>query len=138
MARDVTRRIKNYQRKMNVDYIARQLELQKQDMIQRNAEAQAAIDAAEEKARGILGECGLPTMDYPKYLNFVRQLWKLQRNFTGATLRNEAAVIMFKWSHRGADPEILERLARDVFSIEKPEVQKAKAAKEKAAMKKGD
>jgi len=136
MAKDVVRRVKNYQRKLDVEHIAKQLEAAKEQMLERNAQAQIALDDVEQRTRAILGECSIPTIDYIKYLNFSRQLWKLHNNFSGGTLRTESEIQMFKWSKRGADPDLLERIAFDVFSIEKPAVQAAKDIKEKAAMKK--
>ena len=118
MAKSSIRRSKTYERKLDVPHIADQLEKAKADMMTLNAMAQEEMSHLEERTRVILGEKGIPTMDYPKYLNFTRQVWKLRRSFIAETLKNEIDILIYKWSHRGADEQILDRIRLDVFGVD--------------------
>ena len=120
MSKSVTRRISKYRRKLDVEHIAKQYTLAKDEMVALNAQAQTELKAVEDMARAAMSEKGVATVDYPKYLNFVRQVWKIRKNFGGKTLDNEVDILLYKWWKRGCDKPTLEKIRDDVFSVEAP------------------
>jgi hypothetical protein len=121
MAKDVVRRMKKYNRKMLPDRVAQQFELGKSDMIEQSVNTLGDIAGMEETTRVILGVYGIQTIQYPAYLNFARRIWKLKRNFSGATLEIEADNVRSIWVARQLDGEVLDKLLTDVFNLKKPE-----------------
>src|SRR5512136_1657156 len=101
MARGTAERVKKYRRKLDPEHIAKQLAEAKEDMVARAELAQAELVELEGRTKPLLAEYGVPTIDYPKYLNFVRQGWKVRKEFGGATVECEVAILLLKWEMRG-------------------------------------
>lgn len=124
MPKGAVYRIKKYQRKLDVENIAKQLHQARDDMIARAAEAQADLMENENKTKSLLSEFGIPTIDYPRYFNFMRQGWKARKGFAGATLENEVAILMVKWQMRGCDEAILIKIRDDILGVPPPRTRK--------------
>ena len=79
------------------------------------------ITAMELRVKQVLDSSGVPTRDYPSYLNFGRQLWALGRKeISGETAAQEAAVQVAKWVARGLTQAVLQAIRTDVFNISAP------------------
>ena len=112
MAKSSIRRDRKYRRKFDEDHVAKQLALAKEDMQNQYAQTQAELEKYDNATREVLAELGIPTIQYISYLNFVRQIWKLHRNFMGKTVEDEVKVIYDKWAARKLDTKVLERVAQ--------------------------
>lgn len=73
----------------------------------------------EQQIQGILnGEAAVPTIQYPFYLCFGRELWSLDnRGIDGAAAVLRAITIQEKWTDMGLDDTITKKIALDVFNI---------------------
>ncbi|MFO7637759.1 MAG: hypothetical protein R6X14_00420 [bacterium] len=84
------------------------------------ARVQASMDglhAVEADTRTVLCTAGLPPMLFVFYLDYARELWKLTNRVSGDSAVGEAAALAAKWVARGLSPDILHRVAYEVFSI---------------------
>ncbi len=75
----------------------------------------------EAQVKQVLDGKGVPTIQYPFYLSFGRELWRLQRQeISGDSLSREVAVLMTKWVGRGLAQPVLEAIRNQVFTIAAP------------------
>jgi len=76
------------------------------------------IVAMETQVKQVLDGEGVATIDYPFYLSFARELWRLQRcEMSGDSLAREAQVLIQKWVGRGLSQPVLEVIRTQVFNI---------------------
>lgn len=120
MSRSATDRIRRYRRKLIVGRIAEQIELAKDEMVTKHAQAQQEMEDFENRVRVMLGAASVQSMLYPTYLNFARQVWKARRKFSGGTLTIEVNILLEKWVLRGADRALLDRIRYDAFAVDEP------------------
>jgi ABC-type amino acid transport substrate-binding protein len=80
-------------------------------------EAQVTV---EEAVKAVLDEEGISTTQYPFYINFGRQCYKLKNKFGGDTLKNVVNIWMQRWVADGFTQAILERIRDVVFAIPAP------------------
>jgi hypothetical protein len=74
--------------------------------------------AKELQVQGNLIQTGTPTIQYPFYLNFGREIWGLYtRGITGAALIVMATSLHAKYVAFGLDDGLLKLIADDVFSV---------------------
>lgn len=67
------------------------------------------------------GEGDIPTIQYPFYMNFGRELWSCQyRGIDGPGLLFKAKAMLIKYTSYGLDAASLKALALAVFSIVLP------------------
>jgi hypothetical protein len=73
----------------------------------------------EQQIQGILNAAGEPTIEYPFYLAFGRELWALNRKgIAGPALKNAAQGVRDKWNYKGfLNAGILDKIALDVFNV---------------------
>ena len=117
MVHNAERRDKKYRRKMSdTEHIAKQLELAKTDMATLYEQSQVYATEMEGRTRAILGRNGVPTIAYPGYLNFARQVAKISGRFQGDSFTNEAKILIDKWTARQLVKEILETILYEVFA----------------------
>lgn len=95
--------------------VASQLSLMKSGF----ASAAASFYAKEVIIQTTLnGEGDVPTIQYPFYLNFGREMWGLsQRGITGAALVAMGTSLKTKYTSYGLDATNLSKVALDAFSI---------------------
>ena len=75
----------------------------------------------ELQVKQVLDGSGVPTRDYPSYLNFGRQVWALGRKeISGESAALEAAILITKWTARGLTQAVLQAIRTDVFNIAAP------------------
>jgi hypothetical protein len=68
----------------------------------------------------IIGDESVPSTLYLSYLNFARQIWKTKNTYTSGTLKIEADIMLYKWTRRGLDEDILKRIRKEIFTLEAP------------------
>jgi hypothetical protein len=90
--------------------------------IKENAAAVAnSLIQMETQVRQVINGAGAKTIEFPFYLNFGREMWKLVRNGrSGEALAVEAAVLIAKWKARGLTEAVLQGIRTDVFNIGAP------------------
>jgi hypothetical protein len=75
----------------------------------------------ENKVRGVLGDEPVPAMDYLKYYNFMREVYKAKNRYSGGyALTTEVQILVDKWVARQAIKRILEKIRDELFSIPAP------------------
>lgn len=78
----------------------------------------ASFVAKELLIQGNLIQTGTPTIQYPFYLNFGRELWGLStRGISGAALITMGTSLHAKYVAFGLDTGLLKLIADDVFSV---------------------
>jgi hypothetical protein len=77
--------------------------------------------AKEQQIQGILNgrTPAVPTIQYPFYLCFGRELWALtSRGIAGPALTNAAQGVRDKWNYKGfLTASLLDQIALDVFNV---------------------
>ena len=64
---------------------------------------------------------GIQTINYPWYLCFGREVWKLQRQeVSGEALAVAVATLIIKWTNRGLSQTVLEIIRTGVFNVHAP------------------
>lgn len=70
----------------------------------------------EQQIQGILNGSGVPTIQYPFYLCFGRELWKMEKNgIAGSAALARAQALTDKWEEFGCESATLITIAFDVF-----------------------
>jgi hypothetical protein len=117
MARNANQRDRKYRRKVgDTEHTVKQLELAKEDMATAYEQSQVYAEEMERLVRVILGKNGIPTIAYPGYLNFARQIGKIAKRFQGDSFMNEAKILIDKWTARQLVKKILETILYEVFA----------------------
>jgi len=84
-------------------------------------QAMAQMRITEEATRQVLDLAGVPTLSYPFYYAFVRQVYKLsRREIEGKALCHEVALLIGLWTGRGLSQRVLEIIRDQVFNIGNP------------------
>lgn len=79
------------------------------------------IVTMETQVRSLLNGKGQPTIQYPFYLCFGRELWALKRRgIEGEGLAIEAALLLTKWVAQGLTSSVLQAIRTNVFSVGPP------------------
>jgi len=75
----------------------------------------------EQQVRQVLNGAGVPTIRYPFYLCFGREMWALaRRSITGESAAIEAALLIAKWVAQGLTTAVLQAIRTDVFNVTAP------------------
>ena len=75
----------------------------------------------ETQVKQVCDGSGVPTIQYPYYLNFGRELWALtRREISGESLAKEAAILIAKWVARGLTQAVLQAIRSEVFAVGAP------------------
>jgi hypothetical protein len=91
------------------------------NMTARMSGATSSICAMETATKQVLDGEGVPTIQYPFYLDFSRSCWSyLNREFSGESLAQVVAVHVAKWVARGLTQSVLEAVRTQVHSIPAP------------------
>ena len=88
------------------------------------ARVQASMDglhALDTDTRVVLSAARVKLREFLWYHNFARELWGITNRVSGSSVADEAAALMAKWVVRGLEPEVLRKVAYEVFSIRIPE-----------------
>lgn len=72
----------------------------------------------EQQIQGILNEEVVPTIQYPFYLNFGREIWsRIYKGIAGDSLLQMAQAASETYTQKGLDNSVLLHIALDVFSL---------------------
>lgn len=118
--RSTIRRMKKFEANFDPDAIRQSLERQRESIIEQQAEKQAELEKVDNLTKLILGDESVQSALYLSYLNFARQIWKTKNTFTSGTLKLEADIILYKWTRRGLNEDILKRIRNQIFTLEAP------------------
>jgi hypothetical protein len=114
-------RNQKYDAKYTPANLIRDLTVQLPNMTARFAVVTPNLVASETAVKQVLDGAGVPTIQYPFYLCFGRELFALQRReISGESLALEAATLIAKWVARGLTQAVLQAVRTDVFSIAAP------------------
>jgi hypothetical protein len=118
---DPTKRIANWNVKYNTERIEATLDEKRPTMLANVSAVFPMIAAMELQVKQVCDGAGVPTIQYPFYLNFGRELWALtRREVSGESLAIEAATLIAKWTARGLTQAVLQSIRTDVFNVVAP------------------
>lgn len=113
--RQVKHRLDKWDHKVKLANKGTKLEAMHSKM-KHNAEIQFTnLVNLENKVKLILGEVGIQTMFNVPYLDFARQLYRLNRLYAGDQLKKQVMIIRNKWHARGLDDSIMDRIEKIVI-----------------------
>jgi hypothetical protein len=118
---DPAKRIANWNAKYNTERIKATLDDKRPAMLASVTAVFPMITAMELQVKQVCDGKGVPTIQYPFYLNFGREIWALTRKeVSGESLALEAAVQITKWTARGLTQSVLQAIRTDVFNVSAP------------------
>jgi len=120
--RDPSRRINKWVAKSNTERMKATLDEMQPDMIRNYAAVTAEMWAIETKVKQVVCQHSVQSILMVSYLNFGRQMFKLQRSrqHDAKVLELEAKGLIEKWSARGLDPIVLAAVRTEVFNVAAP------------------
>ena len=118
---DPTKRIANWDAKFDTTRIKATLDAKRPAMLASVTATYPMIAAMELQVKQVCDGAGVPTIQYPFYLCFGREMWALSRkDISGESLAKEAAVLIAKWKARGLTEAVLQGIRTDVFNVSAP------------------
>jgi len=118
---DPTKRIANWNVKYNTERIKATLDEKRPAMLANVTAVFPLITAMELQVKQVCDGAGVPTIQYPFYLCFGREIWALTRKeISGESLALEAATLVAKWVARGLTQSVLQAVRTDVFNVAAP------------------
>ena len=118
---DPTKRIANWNVKYNTERIKATLDEKRPAMLANVTAVFPLIAAMELQVKQVCDGAGVPTIQYPFYLCFGREIWALTRKeISGESLAQEAAILIAKWVARGLTQSVLQAVRTDVFNVAAP------------------
>ena len=118
---DPTRRIAKWNAKFDTTRIKGILDDMRPAMLANVTAVFPLITAMELQVKQTCDASGVPTIQYPFYLNFGREIWALTRKeVSGESLALEAATLIAKWVARGLTQSVLQAIRTDVFNVAAP------------------
>ena len=121
MAEDPAARIAKWNTKYNTERIKATLDEMRPAMLQKVTAVFPMITAMELQVKQVCDGAGVPTIQYPFYLCFGREMWALSRkDISGESLAQEAAILITKWTARGLTAAVLQGIRTDVFNVVAP------------------
>ena len=121
MPTDPTSRLNNWNEKYNLERVNAILVEKRPKMLEHATTAIVSLAAMEQQVKQTCDASGVPTIQYPFYLCYGRELWSRIRNgMEGESLAIEAAVLLGKWVARGLTQSVLQDIRTDVFNVSAP------------------
>jgi hypothetical protein len=118
---DPTKRLNNWDEKYNLERINAILTEKRPSMLQNMSAVVPLIAAMEQQVKQVCDAAGVPTIQYPFYLCFGREIWALTRkDISGESMAIEAATLIAKWVARGLTTAVLQAIRTDVFNVAAP------------------
>lgn len=91
------------------------------DMVARYSVTATSMAATDTLVKQTLDTAGVPTIQYPFYLCFGREMWKKGvQAISGESLALFAALLITKWTARGLTQAVLQSIRTDVFNVGAP------------------
>ena len=122
MASDPTRRTDNWDVKYNTEIIKTVLDTRRPKMKERFGAVTPGLVSMEAQVKAILDLSDVSIIQYPFFLSFARELWRLQtmQEMSGDSLAKEAATLIAKWVSRGLAQAVCETIRSQIFSVGAP------------------
>jgi hypothetical protein len=118
---DPARRIAKWNAKFDTERVKATLDVMRPAMLANVTAVFPLITAMELQVKQVCDGAGVPTIQYPFYLNFGREIWALTRKeVSGESLALEAATLIAKWVARGLQTSVLQAVRTDVFNVAAP------------------
>ncbi len=118
---DPTKRIANWNVGYNTERIKAIVDEKRPTMLANVTALYPMIAAMELQVKQVCDGAGVPTIQYPFYLCFGREMWALSRkDISGESLAIEAATLIAKWKARGLTEAVLQAIRTDVFNVAAP------------------
>ena len=118
---DPAKRIAKWNAKYDTERVKGALDAMRPAMLANVTAVFPMITAMELQVKQVCDGKGVPTIQYPFYLNFGREIWALtRREVSGESLALEAAVLITKWVGRGLTQSVLQAIRTDVFNVAAP------------------
>jgi len=120
--RKPTRRINKWVAKSNTERLEATLDEVQPDMIRNYASITAEMWAIETRVKQVVCQHSVQSILMVSYLNFGRQMFKLQRTrqHDARVLELEAQGLINRWAARGLDPVVLAAIRTEVFNVATP------------------
>ena len=120
---DPTKRIAKWNVKFNTERVKAVLDELRPTMLENVNAVFTSIVAMETQVKQVLDTEGVPTINYPGYLAYGRELWRLTRKeISGTSMQLEALVLLNKWVARGLTQSVLEAIRLQVFNVSAPTI----------------
>ncbi|MEO0067850.1 MAG: hypothetical protein ABIK23_01800 [candidate division WOR-3 bacterium] len=117
---DLDKMVKRWLEKFTPARAKQTLEAVYDEMAKNYARAMVDLLAMEDQTRQVLNQSGIQSALYVPYLDFARQLFALKRKgISGRSFQMAADVLLAKWSARGLNPIVLEKIRQEVFDSQK-------------------
>ncbi|MGQ9708366.1 MAG: hypothetical protein ACUVUR_05770 [bacterium] len=120
MAKDLNKRIEWWLVKTEPDMVRERLSRLHEAMKRRYVLEQALLIEMETKVKQVLDGANVPSITYPFYLDFGREVYARKRRLSGASLFREVGVLLEKWVLRDLKREVLERVRDEALSVAPP------------------
>jgi len=118
---DPTKRTQNWDHKFDTARIKAMLDTKRPKMLEHVEAVFSSIALMETQVKQVCDGSGVPTIQYPFYLCFGREMWsKCRKEMSGESLAQEAAVLIAKWVGRGLSQAVLQTIRSDVFNVPAP------------------
>jgi len=118
---DPVKRLENWNEKYNLERVNAILVEKRPKMLEHITSAIVSLAAMEQQVKQTCAASGVPTIQYPFYLCFGREMWsKLKKDMSGESLAQEAAVLIAKWVGRGLTQPVLQAIRSEVFNVPAP------------------
>jgi phage gpG-like protein len=118
---DPTKRTQNWDAKFDTTRIKATLDAKRPKMLEHVEAVFSSIALMETQVKQTIDASGVPTIQYPFYLCFGREMWsKLRKEMSGESLAQEAAVLIAKWVARGLSQPVLQAIRSEVFNVPAP------------------
>jgi len=118
---DPTKRIANWDEKYNLERVNAVLTEKRPKMLQNMSAVVPLMTAMELQVKQVCDGAGVSIIQYPFYLCFGREMWKMTRqDLSGESMAKEAAVLIAKWKARGLTEAVLQAIRTDVFNVVAP------------------
>lgn len=121
MSMDPSKRIAKWNTKFNTERIKGILDDMRPTMYANVQAVFPLLVSMETQVKQVLDGQGVSIIDYPFYLDFGREIWRLQRKeVSGESLAIEVATLASKWVARGLSQSVLETIRTGVFNVGAP------------------
>lgn len=118
---DPTKRIANWDEKYNLERVNAILTEKRPSMLEHQSSVIPQITAMELQVKQVCDGAGVPTIQYPFYLCFGREMWSMTRkDISGESAAQAAATLIAKWVSRGLSAPVLQAIRTDVFNVAAP------------------
>jgi len=114
MVRDASRRKQKYEGKIDADVMRSRILALKASMVEQVESKFADLATIETEVKRVIEGQKTPVYSHliPFYLNVGRELYRIQKRFTGTTFSSEAKVTLDKWKARGLSQWCLTDIAK--------------------------